>query len=142
MKAGLVVGAAAVTLTTLGHAQTVELRVREETRLTPVAGAIVRLLNQRGAVVTGLTDELGRIVLRAPTAGSYRIKIDRIGWTGLTTNPFEIGPGETIRREIRMASSRIELPEVVVRGRSQCGLGMAEGGVVSRLWEEIRKTLT
>ncbi|HEY9518018.1 MAG TPA: carboxypeptidase-like regulatory domain-containing protein, partial [Gemmatimonadales bacterium] len=63
-------------------AQQVDLQIREEGSRAPVAGAIVRLLGDRGVAAQGLTSEQGRIVLRAPTPGSYRIKVDRIGWSG------------------------------------------------------------
>ncbi|MGQ0703663.1 MAG: hypothetical protein ACT4PM_11080 [Gemmatimonadales bacterium] len=140
MQVRFAVGVLAILGVTAGHAQVVELRVREETQLTPIAGAIARLIGERGVVATGLTNELGRIVLRAPVAGIYRVRIDRIGWSGMLTTPFALA--DTVRLDIRMATSRIELPAVVVRGRNQCGLGVAEGGLVSQLWDEVRKILT
>ena len=73
-------------------AQTVELRLKEETTGAPIAGAIVRLLGEKGPVAQGLSNETGRLVLRAPAPGSYRLKVDRIGWSGLVTAPSRSGP--------------------------------------------------
>jgi hypothetical protein len=122
--------------------QTVELRVLNDSGSTRIAGAIVRLLGGNGTPVQGLTDELGRLVLRAHGPGSYRIKIDRIGWSGLLTDPFPLGAGETLRREIRMTSRRIQLPTLTVSGKSSCRTESEAGSAAAVLWEEVRKALT
>ena len=123
------------------QAQSVELRVREEAGLAPVAGAIVRLLDDRGTVAQGLTNELGLLVLRARVAGSYRIRIDRIGWAGIVTQPLNLADGETLRREIRMPASRLSLPPLVTEVRTRCDRGSQGGALAALLWEEIRKAL-
>ena len=124
------------------RAQSVELRVREEAGLAPVAGAIVRLLDDRGTVAQGLTNELGLLVLRARGAGSYRIKIDRIGWAGIVTQPLNLAAGEILRREIRMPASRLSLPPLITEARTRCDRGSQGGALAALLWEEIRKALT
>jgi hypothetical protein len=123
-------------------AQTVELRLREEGSGTPIAGAIVRLLREQAAVAQALSSEVGRVVLRAPGPGTYRLKVDRIGWSGTLTAPFELGADETLRREIAIVPKRTELPELTVRGRSECTTEAQGGSLATALWEEIRKALT
>lgn len=123
-------------------AQQVELQIKEETGSAPVAGAIVRLLGDRGVAAQGLSNELGRITLRAPAAGSYRIKIDRIGWSGLITAPFPLAAGDTYRRELLMAARRTELPPLTVHGKSKCEREGQGGELATALWEEIGKALT
>jgi len=122
--------------------QQVELHVLEETTRSPVVGAIVRLLGDGGIVAQGLTSESGRIVLRAPGAGNYRLKLDRIGWSGTMTAPFPLAPGETYRREILLASNRTELPTLEVRGQSRCAREGQGGPLAAALWDEVGKALT
>ena len=122
--------------------QALELRLREETTKAPVPGAIVRLLGEKGPVAQALTNEQGRVVLRAPGAGIYHIKADRIGYRGLLIGPIELAPADTYRRDIDMPSVRLELPTLEVRGRSACEAGGQGGTLAVALWEEIRKALT
>ena len=123
-------------------AQQVDLQIREEGSRVPVAGAIVRLLGDRGVAAQGLTNEQGRIVLRAAAAGSYRIKVDRIGWSGLITQPVMLAAGAVHQRELLMAATRIELPALEVRGRSRCDREGQGGPLAAALWDEIGKALT
>ena len=68
-------------LHSFASAQVVELRLREASNLSPIVGAIVRLVDSKETAIAGLSDELGRVVLRGSAKGIYRIKIDRIGWS-------------------------------------------------------------
>src|SRR5262245_32036816 len=77
-------------------AQTVELRLRNYSTRTFVVGAIVRLLGPQGVADQGLTDLVGRLTLKAASAGSYRLRIDRIGFAALLTEPFDLASGETL----------------------------------------------
>jgi len=126
----------------VARAQSVDLRLTEEALGRPVAGAIVRLMAGASVVAQGLTSEAGRIVLRAPAPGTYQLKADRIGWKGLLTEPFALGAGATLRRELVMPGIRRELPTILVRGRSRCYPGGQGGPLAAALWEEIRNALT
>lgn len=124
------------------RAQVVEVQLREEGTRAAVAGAIVRLLRDGRAVTQGLSNEGGRVTLRPPQPGSYRLKVDRIGWTGLLTQPFEVAAGEIVRREVVMSSTRVDLPAIEVRGKSACGRQEQGGALATALWDEIQKALT
>jgi hypothetical protein len=123
-------------------AQNVEVRLREESSRVMVAGAIVRLMDGRGLVAQGLSDISGRIVLRAPRPGTYHLRADRIGHVGLVTDPFGLGPGEVVRRELVMPRGIRMLPTLVVTGESFCGRDPAGGSLASLLWDDVRKALT
>ena len=123
-------------------AQAVEIRLLDNSTRAPVAGAIVRLLGDGGAVAQGLTDELGRIVLRAPGPGQFRIRTDRIGWSGTVTDPFALASGDLVRRVLVLPSQRVVLPVLEVRGRSDCAAEGQAGTLAAVLWDEIRKALT
>ena len=122
-------------------AQQVELRVLEEATRAPVAGAIVRLLDQAGVAAQGLTSESGRLVLRGRGAGAYRLRVDRIGWAGLLTDAFALADGQVLQRELTMASRRVELPPLEVRGKSRCEKEGQGGPLAAALWDEVGKAL-
>lgn len=126
-------------------AQQVDLRVRLEGANTPIVGAIVRLLPEAADVpiiAQGLTSDAGRISLRAPEAGRYRLKVDRIGWTGLITPPFSLAAGQVLDSEVVMPDMRMELPTVTVQGRNLCGPRFEGDARAAALWEEIYKALS
>lgn len=123
-------------------AQTVELRLRNDSTRTFVAGAIVRLLGPQGVADQGLTDEVGRLTLRAPSGGSYRLRIDRIGFAGLLTEPFDLAGGATVSKEIEVSSRAQQLPTIEVRGKSQCDAAGITDTPAGTVWEEIQKALT
>ena len=128
-----------------GHplaAQTLDLRLRVDSIGTPIVGAIVRLLGSGGEAFRGLTDEAGRLLIRAPEPGSYRLRIDRIGSTGLTTDPFSLEAGRTVYKVISMASSPFRLPTVEVRAFPRCELPGPRSEAAVALWEEVQKALT
>lgn len=62
-------------------AQTVQGQLVEEGTGSPIAGALVLLLNEDGKTAARvLTDEGGRFLIRAPAPGLYRLRADRIGF--------------------------------------------------------------
>lgn len=124
------------------RAQVVEVQLREEATRAPVAGAIVRLLRDGAVVSQGLSNEGGRVTLRPPQPGTFRLKVDRIGWSGLLTSPFEVPAGQVVRREVELASTRVDLPTIEVRGKSSCGRQEQGGALATALWDEIQKALT
>lgn len=121
--------------------QTVEVRVAEELTGIPTAGAIVRLLLDTTVVMQGLADEAGRIVFRVAVPGRYRLKVDRIGFPGILSEPFPLEMGEAVRRDLVMPARRVELPAIEVRGESHCGPSAGDA-LAESLWDEIRKALT
>ncbi len=123
-------------------AQRVELLVREEGSSTPVGGAIARLVADTGVVFVGLTAASGRLSLVAPSPGNYRIKLDRIGFVGLLSAPFELALDQVLQSELLMPTARFELPTVEVRSRSRCEQQGPGGAEAFAVWEEIQKALT
>jgi hypothetical protein len=119
-------------------AQTIRVRTVEVETGRAVPGAIVVLLDGSGRrLVQGLTDDLGRISLQAPAPGMYRVKADRIGHPGVTSDLFSSDTTSSLTLEL--PAERFELPEVTVSGASVCG--RSENAETAQLWEEIRKAL-
>jgi len=130
-------------LLTAGRAesQTLDLRLRDAAG-GPVAGAIVRLIRDSAPVAQGLTDPAGRIRLRAPAPGSYRIRIDRIGFAGVNAGIVALALGDTYRTELRPEWTPAVLPELVASRESACAREGRGGPLATALWEEIQKALT
>jgi len=124
-------------------AQQVHVTLREEATRAPIGGAIVRLVDDGGrAQAQGLTNEAGRVSLRAPAPGRYRLKADRIGWLGVLSGEFSLAAGQQLPSEIIMPATRLELPAVEVSARSRCGADGREGREALAIWQEIQKALT
>jgi hypothetical protein len=125
-------------------AQQVDVQLREERSRTPIVGAIVRLLGEfdNGVVAQGLSNEGGRIALRAPAAGRYRLKVDRIGWVGLITPSFALAAGPPFQTEVLLADVRMDLPTIAVQGENLCGRRFDGDSEAANLWEEIDRALT
>ena len=123
-------------------AQIVRGRVLEEGSGTPLAGAMIVLMDGTGTQ-TGriLTDDLGRFVLRAPQAGTHTLRADRIGYASVTSTALELAPGAAVFHDMVVPAQAIALANITVEGERRCVL-RPEGGLdVSRVWEEARKAL-
>ncbi|MFN0178879.1 MAG: carboxypeptidase regulatory-like domain-containing protein [Gemmatimonadales bacterium] len=123
-----------------GRAQTVIVRTVEVDSKRPIGGAIVSLVDQaERRVVQGLTNESGRLVLKAVAPGTFRLRADRIGHPGIWSEFFELR--DTVTIEVAMPLERVTLPELTVRASSACE-PRADGAETAGLWEEIRKALS
>lgn len=121
-------------------AQTLHLRVVEESG-AGVPGAIVRLLGPIGEVARGLTDEVGRLILQAPLAGAYRVRVDRIGWAAVLSDPVTLSAGEPVRITVPVTSARVDLPAIEVQAQTSCQRHEAMDPMATVLLEEIHKAL-
>ena len=123
-------------------AQIVRGRVLEEGAGTPLPGAMIVLIDSEGTQVGRiLTDDLGRFTLRAPQAGAYTLRADRIGYASITSPPLELTPGAAAFHDMVVPVQAIALDNITVEGERRCVL-RPEGGLdVARVWEEARKAL-
>ena len=123
-------------------AQIVRGRVLEEGVGTPLAGAMIVLIDLDGTQVGRiLTDDLGRFTLRAPRTGTYNLRADRIGYASITSPPLELAPGTAAFHDMVVPVQAIALDNITVEGERRCVL-RPEGGLdVARVWEEARKAL-
>lgn len=104
-------------------AQSVEGRVTESQTLQPVAGAQVSLLDAQGAAVAGaVTDAEGAFLLRAPAAGEYRLRAERVGLRTTLTRAVPLTAGETVGVEVRMAAEPVVLDPAVADARRRQGI--------------------
>ncbi len=88
-------------------------------------------------------DESGRALLTAPAAGRYLIRVDAIGFSGITSELLTIAEGEAIALAMALAPKPLSLAEITVADRpAVCRLDPEEGSATSRLWDEARKAVT
>jgi|GEM_PF-1331422 len=94
-------------------AQAVEGLVTESQTLQPVAGAQVQLVDSAGQLAAAaVTDGSGVFRLRAPGAGEYRLRAERVGLRTTLTRPVPV-PGEgAVAVEVRMATEPVALDPV------------------------------
>ena len=120
-------------------AQDLRVRILDAELSIPVSGALVLLVDPEGRERRrGVTSEGGRVHLRAPAAGSYRLRLLRIGYVAWESPLTEVG-AETRDIELRVPSQRVVLPDVIVVGRSLCGARSTGDAATMALWEEAQK---
>ena len=123
-------------------AQEVTGTVRAAAGATPVSGAIVILAQPSGTRLTAtLTDEAGRFRLRAPSAGTFTLRIDVVGYRSASVPAFTLGATDTVTRDVAFLFERTQLPRVAVTATSSCARVSGDAGDAPRLWSEARKTL-
>ena len=102
----------------------------------------VQLIASDGASVAAtLAQPGGHFTLRAPGAGSYRLRVLRIGFRRTETAPFAIRAGETMDRTVAMPQISVALTRIRVVGAQRCEGLPAGGEELVTVWEEARKAV-
>lgn len=123
-------------------AQVVRGSVVDSATSRPIGDFTVQLIDSAGAsVAAALAQPGGRFTLRAPAAGTYRLRVLRIGFRRTQTTPFAIGTGETVQRTVAMPQVSVALTGIRVLGAQRCE-GLPDGGdALATVWEEARKAV-
>ena len=124
-----------------GKAQSVSGIVVEPGAGTPVAGAMVLLVDSSGTELDrALTDAAGRFVVNAGAPGLHRIEVERIGYGDWVGDPFRATDDDTfLTIEVPLEAESLE--GIVVSAERRCK-AMPEGGpATARVWEEASKAL-
>ncbi|HET7275461.1 MAG TPA: carboxypeptidase-like regulatory domain-containing protein [Longimicrobiaceae bacterium] len=123
-------------------AQTVQGRVYDPATGAPVSTAFVILLDDGGnRVAATLTRADGQFVARAPMAGSYRLRVERIGYETMTSPVLRLTDEETLAYPMPVSTKAIDLAGIVVDGEQECRIRPDAGLRTLTLWEEARKAL-
>ena len=134
---------ALVTLARTTSAQTIAGRVVGKIDGAPVVGAIVTLLDSASrAMTTKLAEDGGSFDFTALGAGSYAIRVERVGYRSTTTAPFLVRLGEKVDVPIVIASDGVSLRAVKVSADRRCTVRPQEGLATAELWNEARKALS
>lgn len=121
----------------------------------PIVGAFVLLLDESGVERDRtLTTARGTFRLDADRGGTYRLRLERIGFEDTDTEPFLLPANETIDRRLTVASVPIRLTALRVETEAdgtelRCGVpgGVPTGapgvrmGDLARVWNEVEKAL-
>lgn len=121
----------------------------------PIAGAFVLLLDESGGERDrALTTARGTFRLDADRAGTYRLRLERIGFEDTDTEPFVLAANGTIDHRLTVASVPIRLTALRVEAEAdgtelRCGApdGVPTGapagrmGDLPRVWNEVEKAL-
>jgi hypothetical protein len=122
-------------------AQTIEVRVVEEVSRRALPGVVVRLVRNGRAEALGLSNESGRLVLRAPGPGTYQLLASRIGHEPAPPVRLVLQTG-TVQQVIEMPRAVRMLPAITVSGISRCERSPREGSLAAALWQEIETALS
>ena len=106
---------------------------------SPVAGALVALIDQGNQVVAeGLSSESGVRLLSA-LPGTYKVRVRRIGFSPFVSETVSMPRSGALT--LRVESARISLNTIVVYGRDQCRQLAADTARLGTIWTEIVKAL-
>lgn len=133
-----------IAIPTLAAAQVVTGVVTNQATHDPVRGAFVVLVDEAGDRAAGvLTDEGGRYEIRAGAPGTYRLRVEMVGYRSHTSEPFTLKVGERLERSILMEFEPIVLEALEVQAeRRRCAGGAwGAGGATAELWEQAERAL-
>jgi hypothetical protein len=107
-----------------------------------IESGVVTLVNADGAGVrVVLTDSVGAFGLRAPVAGVYRLRFERLGFRPVITDRFTLDAGETETRTIRATPVSISLERIIVTDRPRCRILAEADTLTARVWSAVRSVL-
>jgi hypothetical protein len=125
------------------HAQTVTGHVADSTSGAAAAGAIVTLVTPDGQRLGAvLTEADGAYHVVAPAPGTYRLRVDLIGYRSWQSPALTLHEAETVTFDVRLPLQRVRLDAVVVTGAARCTQNPQDAPRMLATWEEIRRALT
>jgi hypothetical protein len=123
-------------------AQMVRGSVVDSATTRPIGDFTVQLIDSTGTgVAAALAQPGGRFSLRAPAAGTYRLRVLRIGFRRTQTPAFHVGAGETVERVVAMPQISVALSSIRVVGLQRCEDLPAGGEELVTVWDEVRKAV-
>ena len=123
-------------------AQVVEGRLASAASGGAVQGALVTLVDAGGGEVREtLSDSAGAYRLAAPAAGTYRVRVERVGYTTVNSAAFALGAGQVLAFPLRLAEESFSLEGLRVEARPRCEVRARDGRALEQVWNEARKAL-
>ena len=123
-------------------AQIVRGTVVERLTGAPVGGAVVQLLDSAGsAVARAITGPAGEYRLTASRAGTYGLRVLRIGFQPSAPVRVVLPSGSDITQPPLVAGASVSLDTVRVAARRECQLRPDAATATFAVWEQIRTAL-
>jgi hypothetical protein len=118
-------------------------RIVRETDGEPLLEALIVLLDESGRErARTVSSPTGGFELRAPAAGLYRVRVQRIGDRGWETPPFHLAAGQFSRPTLRVPDRPFELRELrALARRPRCGMTLGDASVGATLLEAAQTAL-
>lgn len=123
-------------------AQTVRGAIVARGTREPVNGGIVALLDSAGrALAATMADDSGRYVLKAPSGGAYRVRVERVGFRSFLSDAITVADGETRELTLEVTSEATQLNAMRITADQRCLVRPQDGLAAAELWNEARKAL-
>jgi Carboxypeptidase regulatory-like domain/TonB-dependent Receptor Plug Domain len=125
------------------EAQAVRGTVVRSDGVTPAIGAVALLIGatRDSALARAVTSSRGAFLLRAPRAGSYRVRVLRLGQAPTTSGPFDLAEGQAVPLRMVLVDRPLVLARLDVRGKDDCRVRPDSGLLVAQLLSEARTAL-
>src|SRR6266480_207857 len=138
----LLLTAAVIVAGSQARAQEARVEVVDASTGRPLVGANISLFDSLAVVPLGggFSDQNGRMDLRAPSRGPYRIRADKVGYDTWTSVQLQLGD-RPINVRAGMALTRTPVP-LVSRSETACQQLTGPGTLAGDLWVEMKKALT
>lgn len=108
----------------------------------PAGGAVVLLLDgsgaERGRVVSGPTGAYGFV---APAAGTYRLKVLRVGFEPWTSGPVTVSTDQVLEFSPSLPIQRVVVASIEVTADTRCSGNGDVAGAAATLLDEGRKAV-
>ena len=124
-------------------AQTVQGRVLQLPQETPLAAALVVLVDGAGHdVARTATSATGGFTLTIARPGRYHLAVRQIGWKTWESPPFDLAAGALRPATLRVDAEPYALPTITVEAsRPRCGIRLSDDQLVSRLLDVAQTAL-
>ena len=124
-------------------AQTVRGRLVMPAHAATPPGLLVELVDSTDRVVgRALSDSDGRFQLRAPRAGTFRVRALRIGFRPSISNEIALATAAEHALDLRLGSTAVVLNAVNVAERRICQVNPDTASQTAAAWGEALKALT
>ena len=125
------------------RAQVVRGFVSEPAAGTPVAGALVTLVDSAGhEYARGITASSGSFTLAGTPGGVRHVQVARIGYRAWRSEAFTAGMHDTVQFRLLVEDLPVRLPEITARSERSCASLESAADRVVVLWEEARKAIS
>ena len=109
---------------------------------TPVAFALIRLLpTAGGSSRTALSDAQGAFTFAAVPPGTYRLTLERIGYTSERSEAFAVAAGETVQRNLASTPTTIALQAIVATPECRTNADLDRNPELAALWSQALKAV-